>query len=99
MQAALSQVTLAARRPLVAMLTLSAIVVSIASAPVAAKPSCVLAGGEATMVTEDLAKFMANAALGNSIKGMGASASGAAKMECKPAALLTYCIARQKACK
>jgi hypothetical protein len=64
-----------------------------------AKPSCVLAGGEATMVTQDLAKFMANAALGNSIKGMGATASGAAKMDCKPAALLTYCIARQKACK
>jgi hypothetical protein len=67
--------------------------------PVAAKPACVLAGGEATMVTEDLAKFMANAALNNSIKGMGATASGVSKMECKPAALLSYCIARQKACK
>jgi hypothetical protein len=28
---------------------------------------CVLAGGEATMVTQDLAKFMASAALKNSI--------------------------------
>ncbi len=70
------------------------------SAPVsAAKKSCVLAGGDATMITGDLAKFMANAALGNSIKGMGATASGEVKMTCTGPNPLTTCQARQKACK
>jgi hypothetical protein len=65
----------------------------------AAAAKCFKAGGEATMVTEDLAKFMANAALGNSIKGAGATASGKPTMNCKSAGLGTYCIANQKACK
>jgi hypothetical protein len=71
------------------------------SAPVsaAAKKSCVLAGGDATMITEDLAKFMANAALGNSIKGMGATAAGDVKMPCTGPNPLTTCQARQRACK
>lgn len=62
-----------------------------------AKGKCVLAGGEATMVTEDLAKFMANAALNNQIKANNWKASGAVKMTCKPA-LGTHCVARQRAC-
>jgi hypothetical protein len=65
----------------------------------APKKSCVLAGGEATMITPDLAKFMANAALGNSIKGMGSTAEGPVKMTCNAPAPLTYCLAQQKACK
>lgn len=61
---------------------------------------CAMYGGEATMVTEDLAKFMANAALGNSIKGASAKASGAVKMTCKAGPVGgTYCLAKQKACK
>jgi hypothetical protein len=71
----------------------------VSATPVSAKQTCVLAGGEATMITEDLAKFMANAALNNSIKGMNATAAGKASMDCKPATGLTYCISRQKACK
>lgn len=67
--------------------------------PALAKKSCVLAGGEATMATIDLAKFMANAALENSIKGKGMTASGPVKMKCNDPSPLTYCIARQKACK
>ncbi len=67
--------------------------------PAAAQSKCAMYGGEATMVTEDLAKFMANAALGNSIKGASAKSSGAVKMTCKSQGLGTYCIARQKACK
>ncbi len=59
---------------------------------------CVLAGGEATMVTEDLAKFMANAALGNQIKANGWTASGPVKMTCKTQ-VGTHCVARQRACK
>jgi hypothetical protein len=51
------------------------------------------------MVTADLAKFMANAALGNSIKAKGLKASGPVKMTCKAPAPLTYCLAEQRACK
>ncbi len=68
-------------------------------APAFAKKSCVLAGGEATMVTADLAKFMANAALENSIKGKGLTASGPVKMKCNEPTPLTYCMATQRACK
>ena len=64
-----------------------------------AKGKCVLAGGTATMITEDLAKFMAEAALKNSISGMGATASGKIAMTCKPETGLSNCTARQRACK
>lgn len=76
-----------------------AITVAIGALTASAKSSCVLAGGEATMVTENLARFMANKALGNSIKGMGATPSGGVKMTCSPATLGSYCIARQRSCK
>ena len=64
-----------------------------------AKQSCVLAGGEATMVTVDLAKFMAEAALKNSISGMGAKPAGTIALTCNPQFASTYCIARQRAYK
>jgi hypothetical protein len=57
-----------------------------------------VAGGEATMVTEDLARFMAGAALKNSIAGMGAKPTGAIVTKCS-ATGLTYCISKQRACK
>jgi hypothetical protein len=63
-----------------------------------AAPKCVMAGGEATMVTEDLARFMAGAALKNSIAGMGAKPTGAITTKCT-ATGLTYCISKQRACK
>lgn len=61
--------------------------------------SCVRAGGEATMLTEDLAKFMANAALNNQMKANGWAASGEVKMTCEPATFGTHCVAYQRACK
>lgn len=67
------------------------------SAPAAAK--CVRAGGQATMITEDLAKFMAGAALKNSIAGMGAKPVGPVAMKCETGAGLPTCVARQRACK
>ena len=67
-------------------------------ASAAGKATCAQYGGDATMITEDLAKFMANAALGNSIKAAGATASGAVKMTCASSGLVT-CQARQRACK
>lgn len=70
---------------------------------IGAKPAsakmCVLAGGEATMVTKDLAEFMAKAALGNSIKAKGLTAAGAVKLTCNAPNPLTYCLATQRACK
>lgn len=69
------------------------------AAPAQAAKSCVMAGGEATMITGDLARFMANAALGNSIKGKGLKAAGPVKMKCKDPSPLVYCIATQRACK
>lgn len=64
-----------------------------------AKKGCVLAGGEATMVTEGLAKFMAEAALKNSISGMGATPAGKIAMTCTGSMVTTSCTARQRACK
>ncbi len=64
-----------------------------------AAPKCVRAGGQATMITEDLAKFMAGAALKNSIEGMGAKAAGPVVMKCETGMGLPTCVARQKACK
>ena len=60
---------------------------------------CFMAGGEATMLTEGLARFMANAALNNSIKGANAKATGTAKVTCKDGVASVYCIAQQRACK
>jgi hypothetical protein len=64
-----------------------------------AEAKCVRAGGQATMITEDLAKFMANAALKNSISGMGAKAVGPVAMKCETGSGLPTCVAKQKACK
>ncbi len=59
---------------------------------------CVQAGGEATMVTEDLAKFMANAALKNSIAAHGWTPRGAPKVTCDTNMGLPHCVAKQTAC-
>ena len=81
-----------------AMLAGISLLPALAATPASAK-SCVMAGGEATMVTGDLARFMANAALKNSIKDRGYTASGAVNMKCNDPSPLVYCIARQRACK
>ncbi len=83
----------------VAVCALTAGIVASASVAMAQAKKCVLAGGTATMITEDLAKFMAEAALKNSISGMGATASGKINMKCQPETGLTNCTARQRACK
>lgn len=81
-------------------LAAAALVMGSAGPGAQAKSSCVMAGGEATMVTEDLAKFMAEAALKNSISGMGAKAAGKLAMKCTTTTLaMTSCTAKQRACK
>ena len=76
-----------------------ALVATAMVAPSANAKTCVLAGGEATMVTKDLADFMANAALKNSMKDKGLTPQGAVKLTCNAPSPLTYCLAQQKACK
>lgn len=59
---------------------------------------CVTAGGEATMVTQDLAKFMAEAALKNSIAAHNWKAAGPVSMKCDAPYGMAHCTARRKAC-
>lgn len=63
----------------------------------AASAKCVKAGGQADMITEDLARFMANAALNNSIKAQGLKGVGPVSMKCGPGVPIN-CKAFQKAC-
>lgn len=77
----------------------AAAVGALASSGAAYAGSCVLAGGEATMITTDLAKFMAEAALKNSINGMGAKPAGQVNMTCDGGVPLVTCRARQRACR
>jgi hypothetical protein len=64
-----------------------------------AEAGCRRAGGEATMITKDLAVFMANAALKNSIADHGERPKGAIKVSCKGDTFTTTCHARREACK
>lgn len=68
------------------------------AANVAEAGKCVVAGGEATMVTEDLAKFMAGAALKNSMAAHNWKPQGAVTMKCNSPNGLPHCVAKQKAC-
>jgi hypothetical protein len=56
------------------------------------------AGGVATMVTKDLAEFMAEAALKNAIANHGWKAAEPIKLDCKDETLTTTCTARRRAC-
>ncbi len=64
-----------------------------------AEAGCRRAGGEATMITKDLAVFMANAALKNSIADHGERPSGPIALSCKDDAFTTTCHARRQACR
>lgn len=81
-------------------------ITALAAAPllaIAASPSlakkCVLAGGQGTGVTNDVAKFMATAALNNSISGAGLKAAGQISYDCKYELVVSSCTAKQRACK
>jgi hypothetical protein len=64
-----------------------------------AEAGCRRAGGEATMITKDLAVFMATAALKNSIADHGERPKGSIKVACKDDNFTTTCTARREACK
>lgn len=69
-----------------------------APAPKAKGSKCVMAGGTADMLTEDMARFMANAALNNQMKAEGLKGAGPVKMVCK-SGYPVNCTAKQRACK
>ena len=77
------------------------LVVALAGAAMvsSAEAGCRRAGGVATMVTYDLAVFMANAALKNSIADHGERPAGPVKLKCTDDTLTTTCTARRQACK
>lgn len=64
----------------------------------AAEAGCRTVVGSADMVTRDLAKFMANAALKNAIEAKGLRPAGDVKLTCRDDALTTYCKASRQAC-
>lgn len=60
---------------------------------------CVLAGGSATGLTQDIAKSLATMALNQSIGSYGGKASGKVAMKCNANMLMSTCTAKQRACK
>ena len=64
----------------------------------AAEAGCRTVVGSADMVTTDLAKFMANAALKNAIAAKGLKPSGTITLKCREDAVTTYCKASRPAC-
>ncbi|MGD9670352.1 MAG: hypothetical protein AB7U75_15145 [Hyphomicrobiaceae bacterium] len=79
---------------------MSAALLVLTAAPLpAAAGKCVRAGGEGSNVLPDVAKFMADAALKNSIAAHGLKPAGKISQTCKTDAILTTCISRQRACK
>ena len=77
----------------------SALALACAMTATSAEAGCRRAGGEATMITKDLAVFMANAALKNSIADHGERPKGPVTVSCKDDAFTTTCHARREACK
>ncbi|MGE0022926.1 MAG: hypothetical protein AB7S70_04755 [Hyphomicrobium sp.] len=63
-----------------------------------AEAGCRTIVGSADMVTTDLAKFMANAALKNAIEAHGLKPSGEIKLTCREDTFTTYCKASRPAC-
>lgn len=59
---------------------------------------CKLYGGIGTGISEDLAKFMADAAVKNIIENKGLKPSGKITHKCKPSGVLFECAARQQGC-
>ena len=86
-----------------ALTALGAVCTTQAAAPAAAKAggkagNCVMAGGTADMITEDLARFMANAAMNNQMKAEGRKPSGPISVVCKTGYPVN-CTSKQRACK
>jgi hypothetical protein len=64
-----------------------------------ARAECSTLVGSADMVTRDLAKFMAEAALKNAIAAKGLQPAGEMSMKCRDDTFTTYCKATRRACR
>jgi hypothetical protein len=64
----------------------------------AAEAGCRTVVGSADMITRDLAKFMANAALKNAIAAKDLKPSGTITLTCRDDTFTTYCKASRPAC-
>jgi hypothetical protein len=78
---------------------LLATVALLAAGSAAARAECRTLVGSADMVTRDLAKFMAEAALKNAIAARGLKPSGPVTLKCRDDTVTTYCKATRQACK
>jgi hypothetical protein len=65
----------------------------------AAHAECRTVAGSADMITRDLAKFMAEAALKNAIADKGMKPAGPINMQCRDDTVTTYCKATRQACR
>lgn len=84
--------------PLVALGALLA-VGTLTPATEAQAAKCVIAGGSATGLTQDIAKTMATMALNQSISNYGGKASGKVAMTCDANMIISTCTAKQRVCK
>lgn len=71
---------------------------SMVCAASAAQAGCQTVVGSADMITRDLAKFMAEAALKNAIAGKNMKPAGETILTCRDDTVTTYCKASRRAC-
>lgn len=72
---------------------------SLAVSTASGAAECKLYGGIGNGLTEDLAKFMADAAVKNVIENNGMKPTGEIKHTCKSATIGSECTARMQGCK
>jgi len=77
----------------------AALVAAAAFAPAAQVAKCVMAGGSATGLTQDIAKSLATMALNQSISNYGGKPSGKVAVSCDSNVILATCTAKQRVCK
>lgn len=65
----------------------------------ASAAKCVMAGGEGTGITPEIAKSLSAIALNTSISNMGAKAKGKVATTCQTTLVVSTCTSRQRACK
>lgn len=65
----------------------------------ASAAKCVMAGGQGTGVTPEIAKSLSAIALNTSISNMGAKAKGKVATACQTTLVVSTCTSRQRACK
>jgi hypothetical protein len=79
--------------------TILAATLSLAVSTASQAAECKLYGGIGNGLTEDLAKFMADAAVKNVIENNGMKPTGEIKHTCKAATIGSECTARMQGCK